>query len=48
MANPSHALNVFRFAYIKDTNAGQATTPTQSAGKLNLSGTGLPRVPAPC
>jgi hypothetical protein len=30
MANPSHALNVFRFGYIKDTNAGQATTPTRA------------------
>lgn len=32
-------LNIFRFGYVKDTNAGQALTPTQSAGKLNLPGT---------
>jgi Carboxypeptidase regulatory-like domain len=32
-------LNVFRFGYVKDTNAGQALTPQQAAGRLALPGT---------
>jgi hypothetical protein len=32
-------LNVFRFGYVHDTNATQATTPTQAAGRLNIPGT---------
>ena len=32
-------LNVFRFGYVKDTNAGQATSPTIAAGRLNIPGT---------
>jgi hypothetical protein len=32
-------LNVFRFGYVKDTNAGQALTPKQAAGQLALPGT---------
>jgi hypothetical protein len=30
--------NVFRFGYVRDTNAGQATSPTQAAGILNTPG----------
>ncbi len=36
--NPA-LLNVFRFGYVKDTNAGQATSPLKAAGTLNLPGT---------
>ncbi|MBV8817160.1 MAG: carboxypeptidase regulatory-like domain-containing protein [Acidobacteriaceae bacterium] len=31
-------LNTFRFGYLHDTNAGQVTSPTVAAGKLNIPG----------
>jgi hypothetical protein len=31
--------NVVRFGYVRDTNAGQATSPTKAAGILNIPGT---------
>ncbi len=32
-------LNTFRFGYVQDTNANQATSPTAAAGILNIPGT---------
>ena len=38
-------LNIFRFGYVHDTNAAQATSPTIAAGKLNIPGSNSPAGP---
>ena len=38
-------LNTFRFGYVRDNNAGQATSPTMAAGMLNTPGSATPAGP---
>lgn len=38
-------INVFRLAFVRDNNAGAATSPTIAAGQLNIPGTSTPAGP---
>ncbi len=38
-------LNTFRFGYVRDNNASDATSPTKAAGILNTPGSGTPAGP---